>query len=76
MDDVVIVEAPHDVHDGFTLADVGQELVAQAGALGGALDDAGDVDKLHGGGHDAWGAGQRGQRLQPGAYTRSDFSST
>jgi hypothetical protein len=46
VDHVGIVEAAHHHEDGAGLADVGQELVAQALALGGALDQAGDVDDL------------------------------
>ena len=34
------------MHDGVGFADVGQELVAQAFALGGAGDQAGDVHEL------------------------------
>ena len=44
--DVFVVKAAHDVHDRIRGADVGQELVAEALALGRALDEAGDVDKL------------------------------
>jgi len=42
--DVFIVEAAHDVDDGVGFADVGQELVAEAFALAGASDEAGDVE--------------------------------
>ena len=41
-----ILEAAHHVRDGVGLADVGEELVAQPFALGGAGDQAGDVDEL------------------------------
>ena len=52
MHDVFIVKAAHDMHDRIRGADVGQELVAEALALGRALDETGDVDKLdHRGGH-------------------------
>jgi len=50
MDDFGIGEAADDVEDGVGLADVREELVAEAFALAGAFDDAGDVDELHGGG--------------------------
>ncbi len=50
----MVVEAAHDVDDGVGLADVGQELVAQAFALGGAGDQAGDVDELDDGRLDAF----------------------
>ena len=46
--DVGVVEGADDLADRVGLADVGEELVAQALALGGALDDAGDVDERHG----------------------------
>ena len=47
VDDVVVVEAAHHVRDRVGLADVGEELVAEAFALGRAGDQAGDVDELH-----------------------------
>jgi len=34
------------MHDGIGLADVGEELVAEAFALGGTGDEAGDVDEF------------------------------
>ena len=37
------------MHDGIALADVAQELVAQACTLAGTLDQTGDVYKLHDG---------------------------
>ena len=46
VDDVVVLEAAHDVGDGVGLADVGEELVAEALALGGAAHEAGDVDEV------------------------------
>ena len=51
--DVGVGEVADDLADGIRLADVCQELVAQALALGGALHKAGDVHELHRGGHDA-----------------------
>jgi hypothetical protein len=53
VDDVVILEAAHHVGNGIGLADVGEELVAQAFAFGRASHQAGDVDEFHGGGHGA-----------------------
>src|SRR5690606_9276855 len=50
VDDVRVLEAAHDVADGVDFADVGQELVAQALAAGGAGDQAGDVHELDRGG--------------------------
>ena len=43
---VLVLEAAHDVRDGVGLADVGEELVAQAFAFGRAGDQPGDVDEL------------------------------
>ena len=50
VDDLGVVEAADDVADGVGGADVAEELVAETFALGGAFDEAGDVDELHGGG--------------------------
>jgi len=46
VDDVRILEAAHHVGDGIRLADVREELVAEALALGGAGHQARDVDEL------------------------------
>ena len=43
--DVVVLEAAHHMRDGVDLADVGEELVAEALALGGAAHQPGDVDE-------------------------------
>ncbi len=43
---VAALETAQDVDDGVHLADVGEELVAEAFALGRAADEAGDVDEL------------------------------
>ena len=64
MNDVVVVEASDDVDDGIALADVGEELVAEAGAVCGALDQARDVDKLHRRGDDVRGAADGGEGLE------------
>ena len=61
VDDVVVVEDPDHLADGVALADGGQELVAQALALRGAPDDAGDVDEGHRGRHDRRIVVERGQ---------------
>ena len=53
MGDVVVVEAAEHMYDGVAVADVGEELVAEAFAFGGAANEAGDVDNLDGGGHHA-----------------------
>ena len=65
MDDIVVVKAAHYVHDGVALADVAQELVAQAGALAGALDKACNVDKFHDGRRLFVGLPNLGQLVQP-----------
>ncbi len=57
---VVVLEAANHVHDRVDLADVGEELVAEAFALGRALDQAGDVDELHRRGNGALGVDQLG----------------
>ena len=49
MDHIVVVKAAHHVDDGGALADVGQKFVAQALALGSALDQTGDVHEGGGG---------------------------
>ena len=46
VDDVAVFKAAHDVGDGVGFADVGEELVAQAFALGSAGNEAGDVDEF------------------------------
>ena len=48
MRDVRVDEAAHDVCNGIDLADVLEEFIAEALALGRALDEAGDVDEAHG----------------------------
>src|SRR5258707_7383395 len=45
MGDVAVLEAAQYMRDGVDLADMGEELVAEALALGGAADEAGDVDE-------------------------------
>ncbi len=65
MDDVVIVEAAHDMDDGIALADVAKELVAEACTLACALDEAGDVHELHDGGGLLVGLPDLSQLVQP-----------
>jgi hypothetical protein len=48
MHHVVVIEAAHHVGNGVCLADVCQELVAQALALGGPGHQPGDIDEFHG----------------------------
>ncbi len=50
VDDVRVFEAADDMDEGVHLADVAEELVAEALAVGGAFDEAGDVHELEGGG--------------------------
>ena len=64
MDDVAVVEAAEDVQDGVGLADVGQELVAEAFTAGGALHQTRDVHDLHRGGNGALGLANLRQHLQ------------
>ena len=76
MDHVRIVEAAHDVGDRGHFADVGEELVAEALALVGALHQAGDVDELDRRGHDRRDAipfgVQLGERREPGVGNGHD----
>ncbi|KPW88813.1 Uncharacterized protein ALO79_06595 [Pseudomonas syringae pv. castaneae] len=51
---VLVFKAAHHVSDGVGLADVGEELVAQAFAFRSACHQACDVDELHGGRQDAF----------------------
>ena len=67
VDDLGVVEAADDVADGVGGADVAEELVAEAFALGGAFDEAGDVDELHGGGDEGLGLDER-RRFWRGAH--------
>ena len=63
--DVGILEAADHVHDRVHLADVGEELVAEALALARALDQAGDVEELDRRGHGALGLHDPGERVEP-----------
>ena len=56
MGDVAILEAAHHMRDGIDLADVGEELVAEAFALGGTAHEACDVHEGEAGGDDLGGA--------------------
>ena len=70
MVDVLVLEAPDDLDDGVDLADVGQELVAEAFALAGALDQPGDVHELDRRGNDDVGLRNRCSAPQPGVRAR------
>ena len=62
--DVVVDEAAGDEGHGVAVADVGQELVAQALALGRAAHQAGDVDEVDPRRDDLLGRDDRGQHVQ------------
>ena len=72
MHNVIVFKSTHDFADRVGLADVGQELVAQAFAFGGALDDAGDVDEGDGRGHDLLGVHQLGEHGKALVRQRND----
>ena len=59
VDDVLVLEAAHHVDDRVGLADVGEELVAEAFALRCAGDEAGDVDEFDDRRHDLLGLDDR-----------------
>ena len=62
---VVVGEGPQHEDDGVDLADVAEELVAEALALAGPRHQAADVDELHGGRHDVLALAHLGQRVEP-----------
>ena len=62
--DVGILEEADDLADGVAVADVRQELVAEALALVRALDQACDVNELDGGRHDLRGMHHLGELVQ------------
>ena len=64
VDDVVVVVGADDVQDRVGLADVGQELVAEALALVRAGDEPGDVVDLDRVGDDVRGADRAGDRVE------------
>ena len=64
--DVVVGEGPQHEDDGVGLADVAEELVAEALALARAGDQAADVDELHGGGHHVAALAHRGEGVEAG----------
>ena len=65
MVNVFALKAADHVGDDVALADVGEELVAQAFAFAGALDQAGDVDEGHLRGERALRVDQLGQLSEP-----------
>ena len=52
MDDVVVVEAAHDLHDRVDFADIGKKFVPEALAFGRSRDEPGNVHELDDGGND------------------------
>ena len=76
--DVVVLEAAHHVRDRVDLADVREELVAEALALRGAGHEAGDVDELDRRRQDLLGLHDRRERVRaagPGTGTTPTFGS-
>ena len=65
MDDVFILKAAHHMDDGVHLADVGEELVAQALAVARALDQAGDVHEFQRGRGVFFGVVHLREHVQP-----------
>ena len=65
MGDVAALEAAQDVDDRVDLADIAEELVAQALTLGRAPDQSGNVDELKLGGEDLRRLGDRRDFLKP-----------
>ena len=65
MGDVVVLEAAHHMRDGVDLADMGEELVAEPLALGGAAHQAGDVDEGQPRRHDLGRFRELRQRVEP-----------
>ena len=66
MGTALVTEAAHHVDQEVHLPDVPQKLVTQALSLGGALDEAGDVDKFDGRGGEFLGFQQLAQAGQTG----------
>ena len=65
VDDVGVGEDPDHLADRVALADVGEELVAETGALARTLDDARDVDEGHRRGQDPLAAEDAREHLEP-----------
>ena len=64
VNDVIVFEAAQHVDDGVALADVSQELIAQAFSLAGTLHKAGNVYNVAHSGHNATRMYQFGQSCQ------------
>src|SRR5690606_38072383 len=64
VNDVLVLEAPHNIHNGVCLADIGQKLVSQTLTLGGTRNQTRNIDKLNHSRQDALGFDDLGQRRQ------------
>ncbi len=65
VDDVIVLETPHDMQNRVALADVGEELVPEALALRGSFHEAGDIREIHRRADDLLGRNHLCERLQP-----------
>lgn len=65
MDHVVIFEAANDINNRIRLANIGQELIAQALAFARACDESRNIDKFNSGRKNALGFHDRGESAQP-----------
>ncbi len=70
MGDIIIFEAAQDMSDGIDLADVGQELVAEALAPGCAFHQTGDINEGHPRRYRPFRFGDGGQFFEPGIRDR------
>ena len=66
VDDIGVIEHADNLCNGFGLADICQELIAQAFTLGGTFDDAGDVHEGHRSGQQLLGTEDLSQLRQAG----------
>ena len=65
MDNVLVLEAAHDMADRIDLADVRKELVAEALSFARTFHKPRDVDKFHSRGNDTRRARDARQRVEP-----------
>ena len=65
MDDVIVIEAAHNLDDGIDLPNGGEEFVAEAGTLGGSFDEAGDINEFDRCRDDFLGLADFSQHLKP-----------
>ena len=64
MGHIIVIEATQHMDNGVSLTDVSQELVAQALATAGTLDQTGDINDFDRRGHDARGIHQLGELVE------------